>query len=232
MEPTKERRGTRGIVIAIDGPSGTGKSTIARLLALRLRCRYIDTGAMYRAVALLARRRQVDREDPGQLVELLREFPIDYREDAGQLRVILAEEDVTDALRMPGMGEEASLLSRFPEVRKILVEKQRELAKNGSVVMEGRDIGSVVLPQADLKIFLDADPGERVARRLLQWRESGVEASAEELKQEIQGRDLRDSTREEAPLTLPRGGVRVDTTHKSIQEVEAEILSLLGEEFP
>jgi cytidylate kinase len=130
------------------------------------------------------------------------------------------------------MGEEASRLSRFPEVREILVEKQRELARNGSVVMEGRDIGSVVLPQADLKIFLDADEEERIARRLLQWRGKGVEASAEELKQEIRGRDLRDRTRKEAPLTLPSGGIRVDTTGKSIEEVEKEILSLLKEEIP
>jgi cytidylate kinase len=227
MRTRKEEN--KGPVIAIDGPSGTGKSTIAIRLAARLNCRYIDTGAMYRAVAILAKNRCVEIDHSAGLVELLHEFPLEYRESDGLQRVFLAGEDITDALRMPGVGEDASRLSRFPEVRKILVEKQRELARDGAVVMEGRDIGSVVLPDADLKIFLDADEEVRARRRMLQWEKKGLNASAEELKKDIRVRDRRDSTRKEAPLVLADGGVRVDTTQKSIQEVEEEILYLLPE---
>ncbi len=227
MRTRKEEN--KGPIIAIDGPSGTGKSTIAIRLAARLNCRYIDTGAMYRAVAILAKNRFVEIDHSAGLVELLHEFPLEYRESDGLQRVFLAGEDITDALRMPGVGEDASRLSRFPEVRKILVEKQRELARDGAVVMEGRDIGSVVLPDADLKIFLDADEEVRARRRMLQWEKKGLNASAEELKKDIRVRDRRDSTRKEAPLVLADGGVRVDTTQKSIQEVEEEILYLLPE---
>ena len=169
--------GTARPIIAIDGPSGTGKSTIAQRLALRLGCRYVDTGAMYRAVALMARQHGVSIDDPQGLAAMLHDFPIDYRGASGGWRVFLAGRDVTDALRLPGVGEDASRLSRFAQVRSLLVEKQRALAREEPVVMEGRDIGTVVLPQADLKIFLEADEEERVARRVRQWNEQGIRAS-------------------------------------------------------
>lgn len=219
---------SRGPVIAIDGPSGTGKSTIARALARRLGCRYIDTGAMYRAAALVARRRGVSADDPAALVRALEDFPIDYAQEAGQLKVLLGGEDITEAVRLPGVGDEASRLSRFPEVRSLLLEKQRALAREGSVVMEGRDIGTVVLPGADLKIFLDAEEQVRIDRRLRQWREKGIEVSAEELAREVRDRDRRDRSRAEAPLAQAGDAFRVDTSRKSAEEVEREILRLLG----
>ena len=221
-------RQTAWPVLAIDGPSGTGKSTIAQRLALRLGCRYVDTGAMYRAVALLARQRGgVSLDDPRALAEMLQNFEIDYRKAAGQWRVFLAGRDITDALRLPGVGEDASRLSRFREVRAVLVDKQRTLAREGAVVMEGRDIGTVVLPNADLKIFLEADETERVARRVRQWEAQGIRASVRNLTEEIRGRDRRDSNRSESPLVPARDAVRLDTTRKTIEEVEEEIVRLL-----
>lgn len=219
--------GTARPIIAIDGPSGTGKSTIAQRLALRLGCRYVDTGAMYRAVALMARQQGVSIDDPQGLAAMLHDFPIDYRGASGGWRVFLAGRDVTDALRLPGVGEDASRLSRFAQVRSLLVEKQRALAREEPVVMEGRDIGTVVLPQADLKIFLEADEEERVARRVRQWNEQGIRASTQELAREIRVRDQRDISRSASPLTPAPDSVRIDTTRKTIEEVEGEILRLL-----
>lgn len=215
-------------VIAIDGPSGVGKSTIARLLAKRLGYRYIDTGAMYRALALWARQKGVSLEDPQELARLGKDLDIVYTETAAGLRILSDGKDVTEELRKPGVGEDASLISRFPEVRRVLVEKQRRLGEQGGVVMEGRDIGSVVFPDADLKIFLDAELEERVRRRVLQWKAKGIEVPGQRLKNEIQDRDARDSRRETAPLKVAEGAVRIDTTRLSKEEVLATIEACLA----
>jgi cytidylate kinase len=215
-------------VIAIDGPSGVGKSTISRMLAKRLGFRYIDTGAMYRALAFWARHQGISLEDPIALSRLGKELDIVYTETPEGLRVLANGKDVTEELRKPGVGEDASLISRFPEVRQVLVEKQRLLGQRGGVVMEGRDIGSVVFPDADLKIFLDADVEERVRRRVLQWKTKGIEVPRERLKDEIQDRDARDSARETAPLKVAEGAVRIDTTHLTKEEVLDEIEACLA----
>ena len=219
----------RGLVIAIDGPSGVGKSTIARFLADRMGCRYIDTGAMYRAVALLARQRAVSPDDAQCLAPLGRDMEIQFIETAAGQGVLLNGEDVTLSLRLPGVSEEASRLSRHPEVREALVEKQREFGQQGRVVMEGRDIGTVVFPEADLKIFLDAEPEERGRRRYLQWKEKGIDVAPEQLTQEILSRDQRDQTRKVAPLLPARDAVKIDTTHLDPEQVLARILALLSE---
>jgi cytidylate kinase len=219
----------RGLVIAVDGPSGVGKSTVSQALADRIGCRYIDTGAMYRAVALLARERAVSLEDPEQLARLGRDMVLEFVVTGGGRSVRLNGKDVTLSLRMPGVGEEASLLSRFPEVRAVLVEKQRQLGKGGGVVMEGRDIGTVVLPEADLKVFLEADNEERARRRSLEWREKGIDVTQARLAQEILERDRRDTTRRVAPLVPAEDAVVIDTTRLGPGEVLERILLLLRE---
>ena len=218
----------RGMVIAIDGPSGVGKSTIARSLADRLGCRYIDTGAMYRAVALLARQSAVSPDDAQGLAPLGRNMEIEFVETAVGQEVHLNGEDVTLSLRLPGVSEEASRLSQHAEVREALVEKQREFGRQGRVVMEGRDIGTVVFPEADLKVFLDAEPQERARRRYLQWKEKGIEVAPEELTQEILSRDERDQTRRVAPLQPAQDAVHIDTTHLDPEQVLEGILALIS----
>jgi len=227
MEANPNNR--RGPVIAIDGPSGTGKSTLARRLAERLGFRYVDTGAMYRAVAVFAEREGVQPDDPEALVSLLTRFRIDFLETAEGLKVLLLQDDISQEIRRPGVGEAASRLSRFPGVRRMLVEAQRALAACGAVVMEGRDIGTVVLPQADLKIFLDAEPEERARRRFREWQGQGVDVPLETVKDEMSARDRRDQTREVAPLAMAEDAVRIDTTGLSPAEVLDLILGLAGE---
>ena len=217
----------RGLVIAIDGPSGVGKSTISRLLSERIGGRCIDTGAMYRAVALMARRRQVSLDDEEGLARLGRDMEIEFVETACGPGVRLNGEDVTLSLRLPGVSEEASRLSAFSAVRKVLVEKQRALGRPGRVVMEGRDIGTVVFPKADLKIFLEAEAGERARRRSLQWKKEGIEIPEEQMTREILSRDRRDQTRKVAPLVPAPDATRIDTTRLSPEEVLERILGLL-----
>jgi cytidylate kinase len=216
-------------VIAIDGPSGVGKSTISQSLAERLGCTYIDTGAMYRAVALLARESAVSPDDPLGLARLGRDMQIAFIVTRDGPGVELNGQDATPSLRLPGVSEEASRLSRFPEVREVLVEKQRQLGRQGRVVMEGRDIGTVVLPEADLKVFLDAEPEERAKRRYLQWKEKGIEVPQDRLAQEILERDQRDKTRKVAPLVPAEDAAMIDTTHLNPGQVLDRIFALLSE---
>lgn len=220
---------SRGLVIAIDGPSGVGKSTVSQALAERLGCTYVDTGAMYRAVAILARERAVSLEDASALARLGREMEMEFVLTRDGPGVRLNGEDVTSSLRLPGVSEEASRLSRFSEVREVLVEKQRRLGRQGNVVMEGRDIGTVVLPEADLKVFLEAEAGERARRRYLQWREKGIEVAPDRLTREIAARDQRDRTRAVAPLVPAEDAAVLDTTHLSAGQVLERILALLSE---
>lgn len=224
---SKNYQDEKDIVIAIDGPSGTGKSTIAKLLADRLDCLYVDTGAMYRAVALLAKDQGVSTEDREALVRIAEEMELEYLNDSSGSRVLLQGKDVTEELRIPGVGEAASQLSRHPEVRSVLVDKQRQMGQQGRVVMEGRDIGTVVLPDADLKLFLDADSEERARRRHMQLKNKGIDVPVEGLSKQLSARDQRDSNRKTAPLQLAQGAVKIDTTHLGPDEVLHQILGLL-----
>lgn len=207
------------LIVAIDGPAGAGKSTIARSLARKLGFTYIDSGAMFRAVALWALRAGVDLDDLHKLEQLAREARIEFEGDS---TVLLNGEDVTAAIRDPEVSKGASKVSTAPGVRKALREEQRRIGSLHSVVMEGRDIGTVVFPDADVKIYLDAAPETRAGRRA---QETGAEVG--EIAREMAERDQRDRTRSEAPLTQAPDAEYIDTTPLSLDEVEEAILKVV-----
>ncbi len=215
------------IVVAIDGPAGAGKSTVARRLAEKLGILYIDSGAMYRAVGLWALRAGVGLDDAQRLEQLAREARIEL--GPGDARVTLNGEDVTEAIRTPEVSQAASKVSTFGGVRRAMVEGQRRMGARASVVMEGRDIGTVVFPEADIKIFLDADSGIRAERRVLEAAQRGESVGAEEVTRQIAERDTRDRTRSEAPLTQAPDAAYLDTTGLSIDQVVDRILKLIRE---
>jgi CMP/dCMP kinase len=211
---------SKRITVAIDGPAGAGKSTIARRIAEKLGYLYIDTGAMYRAIALWALRQKVALSDMHRLEQLANEADIEFV--PGTNAVLMNGEDVSDAIRAPEVSKAASEVSLVPAVRRALVRKQRELGAQASVVMEGRDIGTVVFPDATVKIFLDAHPEARVERRAA---ESSLPAG--EIAKQIVERDNRDRTRQESPLVQAPDAIYFDTTGRSIDEVEAGILKII-----
>ena len=208
------------LIVAIDGPAGAGKSTIARSLAGKLGFTYIDTGAMYRAVALWALRVGVDLDDLHRLEQLAKEAHIEFK--AGETTVLLNGEDVTAEIREPRVTEAASKVSVAPGVRRAMRKEQRRIGATQSVVMEGRDIGTIVFPDAQVKVFLDADPHVRAVRRAT---ENGSDVS--QIAREIAERDHRDRTRGEAPLTQAPDAEYLDTTKLSPTQVEEAILKLV-----
>ena len=216
---------TKRIVVAIDGPGGAGKSTIARRVAEKLGCIYIDTGAMYRAVALWASRLGVDLADGLRLEQLAAAAEIHF--EAGSSRILLNGEDVSAAIRAPQMSQAASRVSSVAGVRRALVAKQRAMGAESSVVMEGRDIGTVVFPDAGVKIFLDADPRARAERRVRELREKGIEADAGEVARELGERDERDSRRADSPLLQAPDAIYLDSTPLTPDQVEQAILKVI-----
>jgi cytidylate kinase len=211
---------SKRITVAIDGPAGAGKSTLARRIAAKLGYLYVDTGAMYRAVALWAMRAGVSLSDMHRLEQLANEARIDFAPTSEAVR--LNGEDISADIRTPEVAEAASEISRVPAVRRALVAKQRAFAEQSSVVMEGRDIGSVVFPNATVKIFLDAQPEIRAERR-------SIEAAlpAELVAEQIRERDQRDRTRPESPLVQAPDAVYLDSTGLSIEQVEEALLKII-----
>ena len=216
--------------IAIDGPAGAGKSTLARRLAGRLGFLYVDTGAIYRTVALKALRAGADPGDPSQVVPLLAGLDIgmDYSPE-GEQRMFLEGEDVSQAIREHQVSGITSKVSAIPEVRAFLLDVQRRLAEEHSVVMDGRDIGTVVLPQADVKIFLTASPEDRAQRRYAELKERGQEASFASVLQDVKERDARDTGRAAAPLRQAEDARRADTSGLTLEESLRLLLDIIKE---
>ncbi|MGQ9711187.1 MAG: (d)CMP kinase [Desulfotomaculales bacterium] len=206
-------------IIAIDGPAGAGKSTVAREVAKQLGLIYIDTGALYRAVALLALRQGVDFDDFSGLAAIARNSNFGFIETPAGYRVYVNGEDVTEAIREPAVSRVVSLVARVPELRRHLVQTQRQMAAKGGIVMEGRDIGTCVLPWADKKFFVTASIQERARRRCEELLDKGIHVSLQELIREIEERDRLDRSRAVAPLVAAADALVIDTTGKSVREV-------------
>ena len=214
-----------GLVIAIDGPSGAGKSTVARRLAKRLGYIYIDTGAMYRAVGWKAKQEGIDPADERALARMCGHTDVTIKKDNNDPRFYVNGKDVTGELRTPEMGMMASAVSKAPAVRARLLTLQRDLGKDGGVVMDGRDIGTVVFPDADVKFFLDASAEERGKRRYLELTAKGMAVDQSRITREIQERDLQDSSRDLAPLKKAEDAIVIDSSAMTLDEVLAAMLS-------
>ena len=204
--------------IAIDGPSATGKSTLAKALAKELSFIYIDTGAMYRAVGLYNIRKNIDLDNEADVVNTLKDISIDIKYIDKEQRIFLNGEDVSNQIREEKVGTAASIVSTYKKVREVLVDLQRSLANVQNVIMDGRDIGTVVLPNASLKIFLTASSEERTKRRYLELKEKGKDVSIEDVAKELKERDERDTKRANSPLTKAEDAILVDTTNMNIEQ--------------
>ncbi|MBR4472285.1 MAG: (d)CMP kinase [Oscillospiraceae bacterium] len=220
------------ISVAIDGPSGAGKSSLARKCASAFGFLYADTGAIYRTVGLAAYRRGVDRKDSAAIEKMLPAISVSLRyNEEGEQRMFLDGEDVSEEIRKPEISICASDVSALPVVRSYLMQTQRTLAKENNVIMDGRDIGTVVLPNADLKIFLTASPEARAQRRMKELQEKGIPCVFEDVLKDILYRDEQDSSRAAAPLRRADDAVLVDTTELNFDESFAAISQLIIERF-
>ncbi|HEM3463396.1 TPA: (d)CMP kinase [Streptococcus suis] len=210
----------KSIQIAIDGPASSGKSTVAKIIAKNFGYTYLDTGAMYRSATYLALTNGIEVTDQNRIVALLAQYPIRFgRDENGQQLVFVGDEDVTLPIRDNQVTNNVSAVAALPLVREELVRLQQEIAQAGGIVMDGRDIGTVVLPQAELKIFLIASVEERALRRFKENTERGIETDLESLKEEIAARDYKDSHREVSPLKAADDAITFDTTGVSIEGV-------------
>lgn len=219
-------------IIAIDGPSGVGKSTLSKLLARELGYLNLDTGAMYRAVALAASRRGIDAQDAPALGGLADSIVIDFARTAGGERVLLDGEDVSAAIRTPEISLLTSRVSACAAVREALVRRQRELCAAGGFVLEGRDIGTVVFPDAEIKFFLSASAEERGRRRFLELQAKGATVDLARTIAEVEARDQADSARTHSPLRQAADAVVIDTTALGIDQVLANMLAVVHDRYP
>ena len=212
------------IQIAIDGPASSGKSTVAKIIAKEFGYTYLDTGAMYRAATYIALKHQLNEDNVEQLLGLLEQHPISFgRSEAGEQLVFVGDVDITHPIRENEVTNRVSTIAAIPVIREKLVALQQEIAQKGGIVMDGRDIGTVVLPQAELKVFLVASVDERAKRRYEENMAKGIETDLEKLKEEIAARDYKDSHRETSPLKQAEDAIYFDTTGLTIEEVVDKI---------
>jgi cytidylate kinase len=214
--------------VAIDGPCGAGKSTIARALARQAGALYLDTGAMYRAVGLAALRQDIPLSNEAAVTRLCDELQVDVRYEAGEQHIYLGDEDVSEQIRAPEISAAASRVSAYPGVRRRLVDMQRAIGRGCSIVMDGRDIGTKVLPDATLKIYLLADPAVRARRRYLELQQKGLPDTYEMVYQALLARDHDDMTRAASPLARAEDAIELDTTHLNLEESVSRALELLS----
>lgn len=215
------------LAVAVDGPAGAGKSSLARAAAHSLGCLYIDTGALYRAVALYTLRQSADPCSAAAVEPLLAGIALTLRHNGGTQQVFLGDEDVSEEIRRPEVSAAASKVAAHPCVRTFLLGLQRQLASEQDVIMDGRDIGTVVLPDAQVKIFLTASPEERARRRMLELQEKGTSVSFEQVLAEIHNRDYQDTYRAAAPLRQADDAILLDTSALTFEEALAQLLHLI-----
>ena len=208
-------------VIAIDGPAGAGKSTIAKRLAESIGYTYIDSGAMYRALTLKVLRENISLKKLDSIISMAKETDIDFRENS----IFLDGETSDVEIREENVSRNVSYIAAIPEVRKLMVELQRKISKNKNVVMDGRDVGTVIFPSASVKFFITASVDERAERRCNELKQKGYDANIQDIKSQIEKRDHIDSTRSESPLTVAKDAITIDTTGKSVDEVLDEVIS-------
>ena len=216
------------LIVAIDGPSGAGKSTLSKLLAKALDYTNIDTGAMYRTVALAVNRAGVSLDDRTALLELLGRIRIEFRHMPAGDRVFLDGEDVSDIIRTPEVSQLTPLVAAIPEVRESMVDRQRDMGSEGGVVLEGRDIGSVVFPQAEVKLFMEASAEERGRRRFDELRTKGMDVDLQQTIRDVEARDKADSERAHSPLVKTADAVVIQTGGLSIDQVLEKMLAVVA----
>ena len=219
------------IAVAIDGPAGAGKSTIARAAAAQLGFVYVDTGALYRTIGLAVCRRGIDGTDVPGILTTLPEIQVGLTYQDGAQHVLLDGEDVSDAIRTPQISTYASQVSSVPEVRAYLLDLQRDLARRQSVIMDGRDIGTVILPNAKVKIFLTASPEKRAARRCAELREKGQDVTVEGILADMERRDALDASRTVAPLKQAEDAVLVDTSDLTLEQSIEAVLTVIRDKM-
>ncbi|MHC9532695.1 (d)CMP kinase [Dellaglioa sp. L3N] len=216
------------IQVAIDGPASAGKSTVAKLVAKKLNYVYCDTGAMYRAITFEAMAKKIALDNDDRLVRLLKETTITFKPADPEQLVFINDQDITQAIRQPEVTNNVSTVAAQEGVRQELVKRQQEIAENGSIVMDGRDIGTTVLPNAEVKIFLIASVKERALRRFKENQVKGIDTTLDVLEFEIAERDRKDSTREISPLVQAKDAILVDTTSMDIEAVVQKIMEIIN----
>jgi len=216
------------MIIAIDGPAGSGKSTVAQLIASRLNFKYIETGSMYRAVAWKAQQAGIDPGDTERVAEVARTISIEFQPGAERQKVMVDGEDLTPVLKTETIGRLAAIVAANKAVREIMVAQQQNMGQNDNAVMDGRDIGTVVFPDAEKKFFLVADQKERAQRRHEEIKTKHPEVTFERIYEQLQQRDYEDENREVSPLVPAKDSIRLDTTQMNIDDVVAQMIEMIG----